>query len=93
MALKYKIEEEFILVKKEVCQPVEMANITLGSRTERFDEKDNGVPPATKYHLHDSVMNTLLKRTYNVEVNPHLSTRNQKPQSSHKQVLRINFSK
>lgn len=80
-------------VKKEVCQPVQMANITLGSRTERFDEKDNGVPPATQYHLHDSVMNTLLKRTYNVEMNMNLSKRHRQRQHNYKQILNINFIK
>ena len=80
-------------VKKEVCQPVQMTNITLGSRTERFDEKDNGVPPATQYHLHDSVMNTLLKRTYNVEMKMNLSKRYRQPQHNYKQVLNINFIK
>lgn len=77
-------------VKKQVCQPVEMANITLGSRTERFDEKDNGVPPATQYHLHDSVMNTLLKRTYNVEMNMNLRHRDK---HNYNHILKINFIK
>jgi len=56
-------------VKKDVAEPVEMMPITLGCRTQRFEHKDNGVPPSTCYELPDHVMNTLFRRSYNVMLN------------------------
>jgi len=56
-------------VKKDVAEAVEMMPITLGCRTQRFEHKDNGVPPSTCYELPAHVMNTLYRRSYNVMLN------------------------